>query len=208
MPLLSVNDLRRRNSNTPLQIIRRSWGMAADEKIQQIMVVSAYTDVKAIMKLINELGSERTQNVKLLLDYGASGYHRDKTTTEELDKLAKLVNKNFSPDSGIFLIRMGRFLHSKVILLQTDNDRSLASVGSLNFTFRGLRGNEEIIYNIKNPKSVIQYTKKLEQYANKIPFDREKKSTTSTYRDWMLQGAMFYEDKESNPVRGDIIIVT
>jgi phosphatidylserine/phosphatidylglycerophosphate/cardiolipin synthase-like enzyme len=199
MPLLSVNDLRQRNSNTPLQIMRRAWNMSDDEKIIQIMIVSAFTDVKAIRKLINELRSEKTQNIILLLDYGASGYHRDREATEELNKLSILVKKHFSPDSGLFLIQIGRFLHSKIIFLKTNKGKDLASVGSLNFTFRGLHSNEEIIYNVKNPKSVIKYTEKLKRYATKIPFDGRKSQVACTYRDWMLQGAMFYEDKDSNP---------
>jgi len=199
MPLLAVNDLRQSNSNTPVKIIRRAWSISADENITQFVVVSAYTDVEAINKLIKELRSEGTQNIKLLLDYGASGYHRDEETTKDLNKLAKLIKRRFSLDSGIFLVQLGRFLHSKIVFIKTSTDTELASVGSLNFTFRGLRSNEEVIYNVKKPKSVIKYIKKLEQHATKIPFDRKNKQVSRTYRDWMLQGAMFYEDKESNP---------
>ena len=197
MSLVSISDIRK-PGDTPYKLIRRLWGLESSERITSLMIVSAYTDPEWIDKLIKEFG--RNRKFQCILDYGASGYNRDQKTTEKLNELAKNISTKFNASSGIYLARVGRFLHSKMLIATTSEKRDLGAVGSLNFTRRGFLSNEEIMYVGKNPNSMLNYAKEILLESEKIPLNEEFiQRKTATYRDWMLAGCIFFEDKESSP---------
>lgn len=197
MSLIAISEIRR-SGDTPYKLIRRLWGLERSEKITSLRIISAYTDLKWIEKLIEEFG--RNRKFQCILDYGASGYNRDQKTTEKLNELANTISSNFDASSGIYLARVGKFLHSKLLVARTSEERNLGAIGSLNFTRRGFLGNEEIMYAVKAPKSIPAYYKKIFQNAGKIPLNEEFiHRNTVTYREWMLSGSIFFEDKESSP---------
>lgn len=135
-----------------------------------------------------------------ILDYGASGYNRDEKTTDQLDELAREISRKFKNGSGIYLARLGRFLHSKLLLAETSGQQILGAVGSLNFTRRGFLDNEEVMYAVRNPTSIQKYFKGILEGSRKIPLDMKfVQADTASYREWMLAGSIFYEDRESNP---------
>ncbi|MBF0233443.1 MAG: phosphatidylserine/phosphatidylglycerophosphate/cardiolipin synthase family protein [Desulfamplus sp.] len=197
MSLIAISEIRR-PGDTPYRLIRRLWGLERSERIMSLRIVSAYTDLEWIEKLIEEFG--RNRKFQCILDYGASGYNRDQKTTEKLNELANTISTKFDASSGIYLVRVGAFLHSKLLEATTSKKRNLGAVGSLNFTRRGFLGNEEIMYTVNAPKSILAYSEKIWQDAGKIPLNEEFiERNTGTYRDWMLAGCIFFEDKESSP---------
>lgn len=162
------------------------------------MIISAYTDLEWIDKLIQEF--ERGSIFQCILDYGASGYNRDQRATEKLKELADKIYNKFDASSGIYLARVGKFLHSKLLIAKTSKKRDLAAVGSLNFTQRGFLRNEEIMYAGGATKSILAYYKEILQKTRKLPLNEEFiQCDATTYRDWMLAGSIFFEDKESSP---------
>lgn len=204
MPLITISEIRKQG-DTPYKIIHRLWGIERSERIKSLIIVSAYTDLQWIEKLIEEF--EKNKKFQCILDYGASGYNRDQKTTEKLNELARNISNKFDASSGIYLARVGRFLHSKLLVATTSEKRNLdavkrnlGAVGSLNFTRRGFLSNEEIMYTVKNPTSILYYANKILQESEKLPLNEEFiQRETYTYRDWMLAGCIFFEDKESSP---------
>ena len=197
MSLIAISEVRK-PSDTPYKLIRRIWGLESSERITWLRIISAYTDPDWIEKVIEEFGKDR--NYECVLDYGASGYNRDQQTTEKLNELAGRISNKFKDGSGIYLARVGRFLHAKLLIARTSEERILGAVGSLNFTRRGFLDNEEIMYAVKNPKSLLDYSKRIFEYSERIPLSNKSiQRNHTTYRDWMLAGSIFYEDKESNP---------
>jgi hypothetical protein len=197
MSLIAISEIRR-SGDTPYKLIRRLWGLERSEKITSLRIISAYTDLEWIERLIAEFG--RNRKFQCILDYGASGYNRDQKTTEKLNELAYTISTKFDANSGIYLAKVGKFLHSKLLAARTSEERNLGAIGSLNFTRRGFLSNEEIMYAVKAPKSVLAYSKKILQNAGKIPLNEEFiHRNTETYREWMLAGSIFFEDKESSP---------
>lgn len=196
MSLIAISEIRR-PGDTPYKLIRRLWGLERSERIMSLRIVSAYTDLEWIEKLIEEFRKNR--KFQCILDYGASGYNRNQKTTEKLNELANTISTKFDASSGIYLSRIGKFLHSKLLEARTSEERNLGAVGSLNFTRRGFLGNEEIMYTVKAPKSILAYSEKVLRNAGKIPLNEELiQRNTATYRDWMLAGCIFFEDKESS----------
>ncbi len=197
MSLISISKIRKPN-DTPYKLIRRIWGLESRERITSLRIVSAYTDLDWIEKVIDEFGKDR--KFECVLDYGASGYNRDKETTEKFNKLAGRVSRKFKDGSGIYLARIGKFFHSKLLIARTSKKRNLGAVGSLNFTRRGFCDNEEIMYAVNHPQSLLEYSNEILENAGKIPLNKGRiPRDTTTYHDWMLAGSIFYEDKESNP---------
>lgn len=196
MSLIAVSQIRKK-SDTPYKTVRRILGLDRSEGITRIRIISAYTDLDWIEKVIAEF---KGRKFECILDYGASGYNRHQQTTIRLNELAYKVSNKFENGSGIYLARMGKFLHSKLMIARTSQKRNLGAVGSLNFTRRGFLDNEEIMYVVKDPASILEYSKDVFQYAKKIPLGEEfVQRNTTTYRDWMLAGSIFFEDKESSP---------
>jgi hypothetical protein len=197
MPLIAISDIRTKE-DTPYNLIRRLLELNSREKITSLTVVSAYTDPMWIEKLIQEL--EKNIKFQCILDYSASGYNRDEKTTEKLNELSENISTKFRTDSGIYLARVGRFLHSKILIATTSEKRHVGAVGSLNFTRRGFLDNEEIMYVVKNPNSVVNYANKILSDSKQLPLNEKfSQRQTATYRDWMLAGCIFFEDKESSP---------
>lgn len=196
MSLIAVFKIRK-PSDTPYKLVRRILGLDRSERITRLRIISAYTDLDWIEKVVDEFKGRKFECV---LDYGASGYNRDQKTTERLKELAVKISNKFENGSGIYLARMGKFLHSKLLIARTSQDRDLGAVGSLNFTRRGFLDNEEIMYVVKNPRSMLEYSNEIFKNAKKIPLGEEFiQRNTTTYRDWMLAGSIFFEDKESSP---------
>jgi hypothetical protein len=196
----------RNKASTPLAMLRQTCQVPGADSPTGATIVSAFTDPVIIEQLLNEMknGKPRKKKVKFCLDFGASCYHRDDKVTEQLDALAERLKKSFHKESGIFLINLGRFLHSKVFVLHTNNGDRI-SVGSLNFTMRAFFTNEEVLTNITDVDEIASIQKYIaglitSERCRKVPF--EPTLTTGSIvscREWLLQGAFFFEDRVRSP---------
>ena len=204
MPFIQV-DQYRKNASSPLEMLHQTWRLQTDCNLNGITIVSAFTDPVIIEQVLDELKAEapKKKMVKICLDFGASGYHRDEEVTDQLNLLAAKLTKGFHKDSGIFLINLGRFLHSKILVLHTKNGDKV-SVGSLNFTRRAFFVNEEIFANITDVADIASVQKYIaELFGNercrKLPFDGALTNEINSCREWMLRGALFFEDRVTSP---------
>lgn len=194
------------HTRSPLTILRQTWRLKKASNLNGITIVSAFTDPVIIGQVLDELNTEGPEKkiVKVCLDFGASGYHRDEEVTGQLDALAARLTKGFHENSGIFLIKLGRFLHSKVLVLHTKNgDR--VSIGSLNFTRRAFFTNEEVLTNITDVDDVASVQKYIadlfgSERCRKVPFERAlPNEAVNSCRKWLLRGALFFEDRVTSP---------
>jgi hypothetical protein len=203
MSFIKIADYRQTTSS-PLAILQQTWRLEADQKIKGITVVSAFTDPIIIKQLLNEIDVKRPPKklIRILLDFGQSRYNIDKEITKQLNLLSNKLRKDFHKNSGIFLIKLGRFLHSKIIILHSQ-DGDKVSIGSLNFTTRAFLSNEEVLININTKKEILdanEYIDKLiaDNQRLKIPFKKLTEEFGS-YREWLMHGVLFYEDKDASP---------
>lgn len=207
MAFRQISSLRK-GGLSPLAMIRQIFQCETLTGLTGITIVSAYTDPDIIKILLDELQGQFDSRfqVRVLLDMGASGYNRDKDiVTVELDKLAERLRADFSGESGIFLVNLGRLMHSKLILLHYGKEDRV-SLGSLNFTRRGFFVNEEIQAHLehkKDVKDVLEYVTSIikdEQRCRQLPFSQHvKEDTVLSAREWLLKGRLFFEDKAANP---------
>lgn len=192
---------------SPIGMIKQIFQCDTLSDLTGITIMSAYTDPDIIGELLDELQGmfDSRFQARFLLDMGASGYHRDELITNRLEGLAERLRENFDSDSGIFLVNLGRLMHSKAILLHYGKtDR--ASLGSLNFTRRGFFVNEEIQAHLEHEKDVkeahgyVTSIIKDKQRCRQLPFFRDvKEDTVLSAREWLLRGRLFFEDKAANP---------
>lgn len=197
----------RKECSSPLAMIKQIFQCETLSGLTGITIVSAYTDPVIIDELLDELQGmfDSRFQVRVLLDMGASGYRRDELITNRLEGLAERLRESFNSDSGIFLVNLGRLMHSKAILLHCGkNDR--ASLGSLNFTKRGFFVNEEIQAHLeheKDVKEVLKYVTSIikdKKRCMQLPFFQHvKEDTVISAREWLLRGRLFFEDKAANP---------
>jgi len=186
-------------------MLQKTMGDLSYSDLTGITVVSAFTDPDMIEQILNELrrDSPKKKTIRIFLDYGASGYHRDEDATDKLDRIGSTLSDSFHKNSGIFLINLGRFLHSKIFMLHTKIGEKV-SLGSLNLTRRGFFSNEEILIHISRSSDITAIKKYISVLADnggcrQVPFQESKKAQSSSYRDWLLRGSLFFEDKATSP---------
>ncbi len=196
----------RKSGLTSLGMIKLIFQCNSLSGLTGITIVSAYTDPVIIGELLDELQGmfDSRFRVRVLLDMGASGYHRDNIITDSLEKLAEQLREDFGKESGIFVVNLGRLMHSKVILLHFGKENRI-SLGSLNFTRRGFFVNEEIQAHLEREKDVedvLEYVALIfrDKRCRQLPFSQHiKEDTVSSTREWLLRGRLFFEDKAANP---------
>lgn len=194
-------------------------GILADNQLNKCLIVSAYTDVDWIEKLLNILSRKTSKKtlVQFYLDRGASKYRLVKT---RLDSLACRIRNSFSKNSGIYLVSCKGLFHSKMIYSESLTNIRVV-VGSINFTKCAFGDNEEIalVENYYKPKierprhrrkrkktreyrpaimdPMLQYVRNLERVSIRIPhkFDGNYR----TLRNRLLDGYLFKRVNEIDP---------
>ena len=126
--------------------------------VTEMYIVSAYTDVDVIEWMVGELqkaecGSSRSRIVlKIFLDERYSRFDDDnmrafllKINTTIKSATTQNGRRLFDDESGIYLVRRGALFHSKLIITQTTKVKRVI-IGSLNFTKKAFKSNEELVY--------------------------------------------------------------
>lgn len=169
------------------------------EKIEEMYIVSAYTDVKIIKKLIKDILNHRRFSqrpkmiLKIFLDGNRSHFFDDQETRKELRDIDFTINnsydsektrkeKFFDSSSGLYLIKKGSLFHSKMILVKTDSSERLL-IGSLNFTTQAFLKNEELMLVHESSKHYkTEILKQADKYIKKIELlvKQNKPGTFST----------------------------
>lgn len=168
------------------------------ERIEEMYIVSAYTDVKIIKKLVadileNKRFSQRPKmKLKFFLDGNCSHYFDDEKTKKELhaidltiqdsfDSSKKRKENFFDPSSGIYLVKRGSLFHSKMILVKTEFSARIL-IGSLNFTTKAFSKNEELMLIHESAERKTEILKQADKYIKKVEklIERNKKGTYST----------------------------
>lgn len=117
--------------------------MLANNKLTKCVIVSAFTDIKWIKKIVDILDEKTSKKgalVQFFLDRGASKYRLNKIT---LDKLSERIKNSFGKGSGIYLISCNSLFHSKLFYFESLTNIKLV-IGSINFTQKAFENNEEI----------------------------------------------------------------
>lgn len=193
-------------------IFAKGWG----NRINCLLIVSAFTDVAFIKDMISTLKKRAYANEKshlaIYLDETASHYFSNKKISESLDKLARSIRdarNNFDEDSGIFLVKCGALFHSKFFISESKTNCRLV-LGSANFTKKAFEKNEEIAIAFdasvdgnakanKLIKSLKEYVKSLKSW--KIGTPPEKEIEIQSVREFFLKGRLYRETKEQDPLR-------
>lgn len=181
-----------------------------DGKVLSVVVISAYTDTAFIKKIIHYILEHRNKvgkpHFSIYLDYHASSYSSNQSIKKELDKIVSILTSKFDSDSGVYLVKAGYLFHSKCIITQSRSSINLL-LGSINFTENGFSQNEELALNgqaLEGGNShVNQLVNQIWGYignlsAVRIGFD-EIKSKPLSLRQVLLDGEMYYEQKENDP---------
>ena len=154
------------------------------ERIEEMYIVSAYTDVKIIKKLVadileNKRFSQRPKmKLKFFLDGNCSHYFDDEKTKKELhaidltiqdsfDSSKKRKENYFDSSSGIYLVKKGSLFHSKMILVKTESSARIL-IGSLNFTTKAFSKNEELMLVHESTERKTEILKQADKYIKKI----------------------------------------
>ena len=187
-------------------------------RLNSLVIVSAYTDVDYIKKII-ELFKTKTYKKRkgchfsIYLDEKASRYNTDETIRTELDNCAKKIKRSRYLDekSGIFLVSCGSLFHSKFIISKSNRCNKFV-IGSINFTEKAFTKNEEIAIiieaNAGGPNShaniLIKVAEEYIKSLNPIKILSQESpslSTTKSLRDLFLDGFLYRETKEQDPFR-------
>lgn len=168
------------------------------EKIEEMYIVSAYTDIKIIKKLVadilnNKRFSQRPKmKLKFFLDGNCSHYFDDEKTKKELlaidltiqdlfDSNKKRKENYFDSSSGVYLVKKGSLFHSKMILVKTESSARIL-IGSLNFTTKAFSKNEELMLVHESTERKTEILKQADKYIKKIEelIESNEKGTYST----------------------------
>lgn len=181
-----------------------------DGKVLSIVVISAYTDTAFIEKIIHRILNHGNKvgkpHFSIYLDYFASGYSSNKSTREKIDDIVSMLKEKFNSESGVYLVKNNSLFHSKCIVVQSRQSISLF-LGSLNFTENGFSVNEELVLNGKSScggnSHVNQLVNQIRGYINKVSTIKIGSDNIDikplTLRQVLLDGEMYYEQKESDP---------
>jgi hypothetical protein len=188
-----------------------------DGAIRSIFVISAYIDMDTIDAIVKHLDGRRDDRTSprlwIYTDYCSSGFTTNPTRRAEIEKFnKKLRRKEFTEDSGLYLINSGSLFHSKCFHVKGNKQQRLI-LGSMNATQAALTRNEEIIVNgVSDIDSKSQlaslaswvenvYLAQLSEIAKKATVDLEETFSPKNLRQLLLSGWIYYETKEQDPFR-------
>ncbi len=212
MEFISLNELRAELKENDKEIyIQDVFNL--ERKISKAIIVSAYTDLSAISDLVEILKTKNYSGEKITLqiylDKGASRYKTENKV--RFQDIMKDINDNniFCKNSGIFLVTSGALFHSKCYIFESRANCHIY-IGSLNFTYSGMRKNEEVLmhgeYKISSQAIISNFAKNIkENYINVLRNNSflvndliENMATYSSIREFMLDARLYYEYKESD----------
>lgn len=182
--------------------------------VRKIIAISAYVDIESIGQLISFLSgcadSRGKASLQIFIDKSSSRFFSDRKTRDELEEKQNLILDLFSDDSGIFLVQFGKLFHSKIYLIE-GNRKGKIILGSMNLTQKGINDNEEILlfddFNVDGRGSANRLSNWVKKYSEKLKTKstRADKNVGGNYpscmRQFLLNGAIYYELKEQNPFR-------
>ncbi|WP_295385606.1 phospholipase D family protein [uncultured Thiodictyon sp.] len=184
--------------------------------VRSILVISAYTDIYTIDRLISfarTAHDNRTlPTLRVYIDYSSSGFTTNPEIETALKRCALRIERYCDEDSGIYLVRTGGLFHSKCYLVQGNLEQRLI-VGSMNATHKGLTENEELVFNGVSRIGANGYVGHMIEWVNQVYVprltERSDKITQqseiyhypTTMRQLLLDGWLYYETKEQDPFR-------
>jgi hypothetical protein len=190
-------------------IFAKGWG----NRISNLLIASAFTDVKFISKVISELQKRKyadgESHLAIYLDENASHYFSNAKIKASLDSCSKKIKKYFDKDSGIFLVKCGVLFHSKFFISES-NTKCRIVLGSANFTKKAFEKNEEIAIAFdaatEGNAKVNKLIKALKKYVEsldiwKIGTPREETEKSISIRNLFLKGRLYRDAKEQDPLR-------
>lgn len=222
MSLLSTqqcvkNGIEKNVKNCGTEKLRFS-SIFAEGKLQNLTIVSAFTDIEFIKKAKRRFKRNQDGRGKkvcsgqfsIYLDASASRYFSSPDIKKSLDSIAKDIENSFNENSGIFLVNCAALFHSKFIISESTTHKKI-TLGSINFTNRAFEQNEEIALSFYWKKKEGSHRNEedlknnLEKYVSslkceKIPSNKQTNETFSV-RSQLIKGFLYYELKEQNPLR-------
>ena len=175
--------------------------------VTEINIVSAYGDIKAI-KEAYEWACEHQDKRRYLIfrvyvDKSASRF----IGNADALSLAELIASDCAETSGIFLVKSTGLFHSKAIVIKSNIETKFA-IGSMNFTRRGLKENEEVLLiGSFEQNSRSNKTKKvldqIENYMSNLTcsslLEHDSPVSYNGIQDFLLNGFLVYDVKVSEP---------
>jgi len=166
-----------------------------EEKIKEIVIVSAYFDLKALKWMYKFSKKNPNIEVKIFIDKHSSKIFSNDKINNTLIKYSKNIH--------IFLVRYGKLFHSKLYYIKSDKNIKV-SIGSLNFTFNAFQRNEEILNEYiedidtqsEYVSSIEEYIYSLEEKSEKVTKELKNRHSNSDLRSLLLDGYIYYESKE------------
>jgi hypothetical protein len=188
-------------------------------KVRNIIVISAYIDFESINQLI-EFAKNRSDDrcepsLRIFIDKAASHFVSNPLLRDQFIKASRDIYEFCNSESGIFLVQVGSLFHSKAYLIE-GNKRGKVLFGSMNMTQSGIQGNEEIVIfdeiNIGTRSKSNLLAKWITNYANSLSFPNKstkvgidtKFNYPSCLRQLLLDGLIYYEQKEQSPFRFEL----
>lgn len=142
MRLLSTNLFKSSELNLSKNTIFR-----LDGKVSSVDIISAYTDPKFLLDLMNTILNEGNQvdipHMAIFLDLYESRYISNTEVRKTIDEITQNLEKYFDDSSGIYLVNIGKIFHSKCIISKSRSSANMI-LGSINATYAGFTKNEEI----------------------------------------------------------------
>ena len=179
-------------------------------KVREIIAISAYTDINSVEQVFllakkNKYAGKRS---KLRLFIDRAPIRND--SYDELLKINRRIVSEFADGSGIYLVSMGKLFHSKCYLIE-GRDYGRFFIGSMNLTQNGLLDNEECLLNGDYKPgaggSATRLADWIKDYADKISgaariiSQRANLNAGRSLREFLMNGWLYYEIKEQDPLR-------
>ncbi|MBK7301363.1 MAG: hypothetical protein IPI79_14205 [Moraxellaceae bacterium] len=173
----------------------------------EVNIVSAYGDIEAI-KEAYEWACEHQDKRKYLIfrvyvDKSASRF----IGNTDAKSLAELIASECAETSGIFLVKSTGLFHSKAIVIKSNIETKFA-IGSMNFTRRGLKENEEVLLvgsfeqNSRSNKTK-KVLEQIESYVGNLTYssllEHDFPVSYNGIQDFLLNGFLVYDVKVSEP---------
>lgn len=188
----------------------------AEGKLQDLVIVSAFTDIDFIKKAKNKFNKNKDQRsygrFAFYLDASASRYYSSDDVRKKLDDLAKSIKSQFNEKSGIYLVNCSALFHSKVIISESASENKI-TLGSINFTNRAFEQNEEIALSFcwkskdekEKRRNEVALKNNLEKYISSLKIEKipikKKLGETPSVRSQLLKGSLYYDLKEQSSFR-------
>lgn len=191
-------------------------------KLREVLVISAYTDtlsIERLLAILAESADSRTRpKFRVFIDKAASRISSDREARASLLRLQREIELSCATDSGIYLVQSGPLFHSKAYLIESNNSARIV-LGSMNFTQKGVRDNEELILvedvdlSVKSSrgKRLATWIKKYATALTKTKSARVvsgeiEGNYASSMRQLLLDGQIYYETKEQSPFRFRLLL--